>query len=62
MEPERMTATFREALAFWTKLGFIRFGGPAGQIAIMHQLVFSPFSPERPSSRPWPETINCKLR
>ncbi len=28
--------TFREALAFWTRLGFISFGGPAGQIAIMH--------------------------
>ena len=28
--------TFREALRFWAKLGFISFGGPAGQIAIMH--------------------------
>jgi chromate transporter len=28
--------TFREAARFWTKLGFINFGGPAGQIAIMH--------------------------
>jgi len=26
-------------LKFWTKLGFISFGGPAGQIAIMHQEV-----------------------
>jgi chromate transporter len=25
-----------EALWFWTKLGFISFGGPAGQIAILH--------------------------
>ncbi len=29
--------TFKEALAFWLKLGFISFGGPAGQIAIMHE-------------------------
>jgi chromate transporter len=32
--------SFREALRFWVKLGFISFGGPAGQIAIMqHELV-----------------------
>jgi len=29
--------TFREALRFWFKLGWISFGGPAGQIAIMHR-------------------------
>ena len=29
--------SFGEAVRFWLKLGFISFGGPAGQIAIMHQ-------------------------
>ena len=33
------SATRRQALAFWAKLGFISFGGPAGQIAMMHQEV-----------------------
>jgi chromate transporter len=27
---------FRNAARFWVKLGFINFGGPTGQIAIMH--------------------------
>jgi len=31
--------TFKEALLYWIKLGFISFGGPAGQIAIMHREV-----------------------
>jgi len=28
---------FWEAFRFWAKLGFVNFGGPAGQIAIMHR-------------------------
>jgi chromate transporter len=31
--------TFKEAFLFWLKLGFISFGGPAGQIAIMHDFL-----------------------
>ncbi len=42
MTPDRPTPApgrlgFGEAFAFWLKLGFISFGGPAGQIALMHQ-------------------------
>ncbi|MCF4991290.1 chromate transporter, partial [Pseudomonas gessardii] len=33
--PEEIS--LREAFWFWLKLGFISFGGPAGQISIMHQ-------------------------
>ena len=33
--PDRVS--FAEAFRFWLKLGFISFGGPTGQIAIMHQ-------------------------
>lgn len=34
---ERKDVSFGEAFRFWVKLGFISFGGPAGQIAIMHR-------------------------
>jgi len=36
-EPSIPHISFFEALRFWIKLGFISFGGPAGQIAIMHR-------------------------
>jgi chromate transporter len=29
--------SFSEAVIYWLKLGFISFGGPAGQISMMHQ-------------------------
>jgi chromate transporter len=28
---------FRDALRYWARLGCINFGGPAGQIALMHR-------------------------
>jgi len=31
-----LAPTLLEAMRFWLKLGFISFGGPAGQIAMMH--------------------------
>jgi chromate transporter len=33
--PERVG--LRQAFRYWLKLGFISFGGPAGQIGMMHQ-------------------------
>ncbi|MGH9935533.1 MAG: chromate efflux transporter, partial [Blastocatellia bacterium] len=35
--PAGRSVSFAEAFRFWVKLGFISFGGPAGQIAIMHR-------------------------
>ncbi len=32
-----LPVSFREAFFYWLKLGFISFGGPAGQISMMHQ-------------------------
>ena len=38
-DPSGATApvSFREALKFWFWLGCISFGGPAAQIALMHE-------------------------
>ncbi|HSO45167.1 MAG TPA: chromate efflux transporter [Rhodoferax sp.] len=33
--PKRVT--FRDAFFYWLRLGFVSFGGPAGQIALMHE-------------------------
>lgn len=35
--PSQDQISFAEAFRFWVKLGFISFGGPAGQISIMHR-------------------------
>ena len=39
MNPDTPPApvSFFQALGYWLKLGFISFGGPAGQISMMHQ-------------------------
>ena len=36
MVPPSSRPSFAEAFRFWLKLGFISFGGPTGQIALMH--------------------------
>jgi chromate transporter len=32
-----VTPSFGDAFRFWLKLGFVNFGGPTGQIAVMHE-------------------------
>jgi chromate transporter len=34
---ESMSVSFREALKVWARIGCLSFGGPAGQIALMHR-------------------------
>jgi chromate transporter len=36
VEPGVAEVPFRQALAFWVRLGFVNFGGPTGQISLMH--------------------------
>ena len=31
--------SFNEAFRVWTKIGFLSFGGPAGQIGLMHKML-----------------------
>lgn len=35
----REAVTFRETLAVWWRIGLLSFGGPAGQIALMHRVI-----------------------
>lgn len=37
--PVTGTVSFREALAVWWQIGVLSFGGPAGQIALMHRII-----------------------
>ena len=39
MNPGPSTVPFWDAFRVWLKIGFINFGGPAGQIALMHKLL-----------------------
>ena len=40
--PDKRAVSFREAVRYWLKLGFVSFGGPAGQISLMHQELVEP--------------------
>ena len=37
--PEHRAVSFREALRVWLRIGMLGFGGPAGQIALMHRIL-----------------------
>jgi chromate transporter len=39
LNPDVPRPTFAEALRVWAKIGCLSFGGPAGQIALMHRVV-----------------------
>lgn len=34
---EPVVPSFRQAVKVWAKIGVLSFGGPAGQIALMHK-------------------------
>lgn len=37
--PSPAIVSFKEAFKVWVKIGFLSFGGPAGQIALMHKML-----------------------
>ncbi|HET6472773.1 MAG TPA: chromate transporter, partial [Pseudomonadales bacterium] len=39
MVSEQNIVSYGQALRVWSKIGFMSFGGPAGQIALMHKLI-----------------------
>src|SRR4029077_20407255 len=39
IERQSVAPSFKEALAVWAKIGILSFGGPAGQIALMHRVL-----------------------
>jgi chromate transporter len=39
VEPRAVPVTFKEALRVWLQIGCLGFGGPAGQIALMHRIL-----------------------
>ena len=39
LEPRSLQVSFGEALRVWLKIGCLGFGGPAGQIALMHRIL-----------------------
>ena len=34
-----VTPTYRQAFAVWLRIGLLSFGGPSGQIALMHRML-----------------------
>ena len=38
-DPQQPAPSFAEAFKVWLKIGCLSFGGPAGQIALMHRIV-----------------------